>query len=283
MKQERVGKVTLQYDEHEQASAQLVMHAVHETELLLRSHWSLEFPENCHLLVMTSWSQFMFHAPPWPWRVALALTLPLWFARIRAMWSVAGGWTNRFGRRVAIGVKPPAQLERSDHRIGERIFVHEEDSQEKVRQITCHELTHAATSALKLPLWLNEGLAVRAVDHFSGHTTVQSQTLESLRDEKRNPKPLGYRRLQTGDRDRVVYQFARGYWLTRYLDENHTDILAHLLSRRHSSSEIEGLLSSALSINTPDLWPAIDQALFDHFASADDELDRYRSLPETQG
>jgi hypothetical protein len=274
MIQEPVSTVMLHYDERNQASTQLVIQAIHETERLLRSRWSLEFPDNCHLLVMTSWSQFMFNAAPWPWRVALALTLPLWFARIRAMWSVAGGWTNRFGRRVAIGVKPPSQLELSDRRIGERIFVREQDPEEKVRQITCHELTHAATSSLRLPLWLNEGLAARAVDHFSGHTTVRSETLEILRDEKRDPRPLGYRKLQTGDRDRVVYQFARGYWLTRYLDEDHADILAQLLSNKHSNSKIEGLVSSALSIDTPDLWPAIDQALFEHFASAVDGVDR---------
>jgi hypothetical protein len=273
MKRERVGNVILLYEESEAASAQLVLQATQETELLLRTRWSLELPGNVHLLVMTSWSQFMFNAAPWPWRVALALTLPLWARRVQAMWKVAGGWTNRFGRRVAIGVKPPALLEQSDRRIGERIFVQEDDLEVKVRQITCHELTHAATSALKLPLWLNEGLAARSVDHFSGHSTVRIETLQSLRDPDRKPQPLSYRQLKTQDRDRVVYQFARGYWLTRWLDESYPDILARLISTRMATAELERILAEGLSLGMPDLWPSIDAALLKRFAISDSSGD----------
>jgi hypothetical protein len=271
MKREQVGAITLHFNEQDQESALLVMRAAGETEELLRSRWSLEFPPDCHLLVMTSWFQFMFTASPMLWRIPLALTLPLWVGRVASTWKVAGGWTNRFGRRVAIGVKPPALLETADRRIGKRIFVEQDDPREKVRQITCHELTHAATSRLRLPLWLNEGLAGRAVDHFSGHSTIRIETLATLTDPERNPRPLGYRQLRTRDRDMVVYQFSRGYWLTRWLDEIDPDALLRLLSTRLPASDIEDMLAETLGLDRSNLWPAIDRALYKRYARSDDD------------
>ncbi|MFN2149407.1 MAG: hypothetical protein ACK2T2_13555 [Anaerolineales bacterium] len=273
MKQEKFGDVILYYDEEESASAAIVRAALDKTQRLLQERWSLEFPTDCHVLVMTSWRQFLFNAAPIPWRIMLALTLPLWARRVESMWKVAGGWTNRFGRRIAIGVKPPRLLEQADRRIGERIFIPLEDPREKVRQITCHELTHAATSALRLPLWLNEGMAARAVDHFSGHTTIRIETLDALRDSERDPLPLSYRKLQTSDRDRVVYQFARGYWLTRWLDDNRPEVLAHLLSTRIPLQEIERILAGAFSLEMEDLWRSIDRRLVETFATEIDGRD----------
>ena len=33
---------------------------------------------------------------------------------------------------------------------------------EKIQHLTCHELVHACTAHLRLPFWLNEGIAVDA-------------------------------------------------------------------------------------------------------------------------
>ena len=273
MKRELQGRVFVHHDESEAASAELVIQALEKTKLLLKEHWLLELPGDCHLLVMSSWRQFLFNAAPISWRIMLALTLPLWVGRVESMWKVAGGWTNRFGQRVAVGIKPPRLLATSDRRMGERIFVPQEDPQEKVRQITCHELTHAATSALRLPLWLNEGLAARAVDHYSGHPTIRMETLETLRDHDRDSDPLTYRQLRTRDQDRVVYQFARGYWLTRWLDEDRPDALGRLLSTRMSSHEIERILAETLSLEITELWQSVDRRLVESFTPAIGEKD----------
>ena len=99
MKRELQGRVFVHHDESEAASAELVIQALEKTKLLLKEHWLLELPGDCHLLVMTSWRQFLFNAAPISWRIMLALTLPLWVGRVESMWKVAGGWTNRFGQR----------------------------------------------------------------------------------------------------------------------------------------------------------------------------------------
>jgi hypothetical protein len=240
MKQQQVGPVSLYFDPGEEQAASMIAGAIEETSWILRSRWSLGIPPGCSLVVMTFW-------------------------RVRAMWPVAGGWTNRFGRRVAVGVKPPSLLAQADRRIGERIFIHVEDPLEKVRQITCHELTHAATAALKLPMWLNEGLATRAVDHLTGSPTIRLDTLELLSEHADGVKPLMYRNLRLGNRDAVVYEYVRGYWLIRLLDEHFPDALAQCLVRR-SGHALESIVAEALDLSRDRLWGELNPLLRHHFA-----------------
>jgi hypothetical protein len=59
-------------------------------------------------------------------------------------------------------------------RIGERIFVKTDDVT-KVQQIACHELVHAFTSHLRLPVWLHEGLAMVTVDRLLQNQSIQGE------------------------------------------------------------------------------------------------------------
>jgi hypothetical protein len=123
MKQRQIGNIPIHFDPSLEPTADLVAGVIEQTSRILRSRWSLEIPSNCHLIVMTSWQQFFFNAALLAFRLGLAINLPIWVWRVRAMWRVSGGWTSRFGPRAAIGVKPPSLLEQADRRIGERIFV----------------------------------------------------------------------------------------------------------------------------------------------------------------
>jgi len=45
----------------------------------------------------------------------------------------------------------------------------------KVQQIACHELVHAFTSHLRLPVWLHEGLAMVTVDRLLQNQSIQGE------------------------------------------------------------------------------------------------------------
>ncbi len=265
MKKRQIGNITLYFDPSEESTADLVAGVIDETSWILRSRWSLEIPSDCHLIVMTSWQQFFFNAAPLAYRFGLVISLPLWVWRVKAMWRVAGGWTNRFGHRVAVGVKPPSLLAGADRRIGERIFVSIDDPREKVRQITCHELTHAASAARKLPMWLNEGFATRTVDHLAGYPTIRADTLQLLSSPDTGVKPLGYRNLRLKDQESIVYEYARGYWLTRLLDEQYPDKLTNCMTKGSDRSQ-EDIVAEALGLPRDELWAALNPLLLEHFA-----------------
>jgi hypothetical protein len=174
---------------------------------------------------------------------------------------VAGGWNQTYGRRTATGIKPPRLIrEAATTSPGEKIFVTVEDLEEKIRHITCHELTHAFTSHLKLPVWLNEGLAMVTVDMLAGRPTVKKDTLcllEGLEDDW----PLGARGT---DSEGLVQLYARSYWLVRYLTETQFDTLKALLEKRQNHRALEQRLAAACGLaGSP--FPLIEDRAVAHF------------------
>jgi hypothetical protein len=263
---EQIDGLTLYFDPCEQDAARLIGQACELSIELIHACWNLDTPEDCRIYVMTSWVRFLFHAPPWPWRILVAVTLPLWYFRARKLWAIAGGWHQQFGERRAIGVKPPRLLKTADTSIGKRIFVKETDLDERVRRNACHELTHAFTSHLGLPMWLNEGLAMATVNRFAGKATVKPETLQALAQPPQDTRPGRYRQLRGEAMDDLVfYHCVRGYWLTRYLEDTRPALLRDLLRRKHSPYALESQVAAAYKMELSEFWKRIDDIVISHF------------------
>jgi hypothetical protein len=260
-----VAGLTLFFDAVERDAAQLIAGACKASVPVLGEHWGLDPPRDCRVYVLTSPLRFFFHSAPWPWRILLGVSVSLWAPRVQRTWAAANGWTQRYGSRRVVGVKPPRLAQAGQAGSGGRIFVVDEDMGERVRHTTCHELTHAFTAHLKLPMWLNEGLANVTVDHLAGRPTLQPATLASLGAQTYGKRAEEYRHLRSGDLEGLVYHFVRGYWLTRYLDETRPGLLRRLLSRRYERSELEREVAAALDLPPEGFWECIDGLVVDHF------------------
>ena len=122
-----VEGLTLYYDAAERESAELMREACAKSVQLMRTSWGISVPQECRVYLMTSWLKFILHAPPWPQKIWVGLTLPLWFSRVRKLWAYAGGWAQQFGKRVVMGAKPPRMIRLEESSIGDRIFVKQAD------------------------------------------------------------------------------------------------------------------------------------------------------------
>lgn len=239
--------------------------AAGEALRLARELWGLGPRGELQVHAMTSWAGFLFAAAPWGWRPWLAFTLPLWVSRVAKTWKMAGGWTLRFGGRVAVGVKPPRLLLAADRSLGERLFLSEPDVRGKVRQITWHETVHACSLHLKLPAWLNEGLAMFAVDRLAGKPTVRPETLSWL------PEPAGvkpgrrYPSHSQGAGEALLRLYARGYWRVRFLEETRPGLLKELLSAKHNPDEWLRSFAEACGLPESAGWTEVDMAVARHF------------------
>jgi hypothetical protein len=262
-----VGGVRLYFDEEEQDAAGLIGSACERTAALVRETWGLEVPRDLRVYVMTSWLGFFFRSAPWHWRILLGISLPLWFWRVRRLWPYAGGWAQRYGGRQAVGVKPPRLVEAADGSLGERIFV-QRDVAAKVAHVACHELVHAFTAHLRLPAWLNEGLAMVTVDRYAGRPTVRDDTVLLLEDHSREGRPEEYGRLGVRDREALLYHYVRGYWLTRYLADERPELLKRLLNRRRRRGELENEVAAALGMEPAGFWDEIDGVIAAHYRDA---------------
>jgi hypothetical protein len=265
MKSRTIGNITLVYDPAEQDTADLMAGTCERAIQLAQEMWGLGPPEDCCMYVMTSWWSFVFQSAPWSWRILLGATVPLWAFRARRTWPYSAAWTQRYGRRVAIGVKPPRLLAQSDRSIGVRMFVEETDMQVNVQHVTCHELVHACSAHLRLPVWLNEGIATVTVDRFLQKPTILQETLAYMRDYAPKAAPPTYREMSRMGGEAIAYHGVRGYWLVRYLEAAHPGLIKQVFSTHQESGEIEKALIAELGIEPGRFWQDIDGVVADRF------------------
>ena len=251
METRSVRDITLYYDAEEEETAGLIADACEQTAPYLNETWGLATPAECRAYVMTSGARMIFHAAPWPWKIALGITYPFWASRAGRLWRVAGGWAQRFGRRATVGIKPGRLIEAADGRIGQRIFVPNRTLPEKVQHNTCHELTHAFSDHLKLPAWLHEGIAMLAVDEVFETRTIQLETIDALKKMSDGAPPGQTRKLDVRNPDAVVYQVVRGYWFARYIEATRPGLLKKLLAGRREHSELQSMVASAYDVPPP--------------------------------
>ena len=268
MKIATVDGLTVRHEDDELETAELVRETCVRTAGLLEERWGVPAPRDCRVYVMTSWRRFLFHAAPWRWRILLAVTYPLWARRVERIWDLAGGWAQAFGDRRTAGIKPARLHRRTEGGLGQRIFHEVPDDADKVRNVTAHELTHAFTDHLALPHWLKEGIAMVAVDRLAGKATVRGETLDIYDAAVGNSAPDRASSMRRLDPDALLALYVRGYWTTRYLDEEQPELLRDLLARRHSPAELEDRLAATLGQGPQRLWDEIDARVSAHYAHA---------------
>ena len=259
------GNLRLDFDPAEQATADLIGSACGEALHHIQESWGLGAPVDCRIDVMTSWLRFIFQSAPWSWRILLAVTLPFWAFRARRTWPYSAAWTQRYGQRVAIGVKPPRLIAQSDRQFGARMFVEEPDMSINVQRVVCHELTHACSAHLRLPAWLNEGIATVTVDRFAGQRTILSDTLDLIRDHQPKAPPPTYRELSRISGTDFVYHAVRGYWLTGLIEDRSPGFLKRKFSQVWQADSIEPEIAIELGMKPESFWREIDAAVIDHF------------------
>jgi hypothetical protein len=256
----------LLFPQGEEEAAELVEGAVGRSLAVVEGLWGLREGRGCRVYVATGWFGVVVHSMPWYLLPAGLLALPFWGPRMRRLWPAAGGWMLRFGGRAAVFVKPPRLMGQADRTVGKLLFFEEPDARRKVEQVTCHELTHALAAHLQLPAWLNEGIAMLAVDAYVGRPTVRPESLELLPGGGEGRAPRGYRRLLGMKLLAIAGQYARAYWVTRLLAERHGELLRAILARRRSRGWIEREVAGALGLRRRELWKRVDEVVGRHFA-----------------
>jgi len=257
--------MTVVYDPSEVDTAEVIRDAIERSLHLIQESWGLGKPEDCRMYVMTSWWGFTFHSAPWLRKILLALSFPFWCTRAHRTWPYSAAWTQRYGQRVAIGIKPPRLLEMSDKSIGKLMFVEEKDTQTKVRHLTCHELTHACSALLKLPTWLNEGLAAVTVDRYLEKRTIRTDTLDLLSSFTPQGSPPTYRKLSRLNAEAIAYYAVLGYWLVQYLEDVRPGFLKRLFSSSPAPRTIENMISVELGVEPDAFWSKIPYIIIAHF------------------
>jgi hypothetical protein len=152
------------------------------------------------------------------------------------------------------------------------MFVEEKDMNVNVQHVTCHELTHACSAHLGLPMWLNEGIATVTVDRFLERPTIRVETLEFMRGFLPKAAPPTYRELSRMGGEAIAYHGMRGYWLVRYLEGKHPGFLKQMFEERQDPRVIEREMITELGMEPGSFWSEIDDIVVAHFEKEDMRL-----------
>jgi hypothetical protein len=194
----------------------------------LQTTWSLKIP-HCHVYVTARWQTIMLEHSPTLHNIinkASFILLRHRYNMLNNLWNRSAGWFQRYGKLCLIAIKPLREFEKMN--LANHPLYTTMTTKERFSNTLVHELTHAFTAHLKLPLWLNEGLALLTSEEALGYGAVKKETLEYLTTPQRGSS---YYQLPKLSNEKFFYQYAKGYWLTRYLQEQHEDILKQLLSK----------------------------------------------------
>lgn len=251
-------------DDHE--SAILAGHIAIAATKMLKKHWSLSSPGAVRVYLITDLVKFRLHSAPWPQKIIRTISLPLWRNIARDFWFQAKGVAEPYYSRPAIGIKPPRLLDTTMKTPYGAVMVDEPGLVSTLRNVICHEMTHVYTASRKLPRWLNEGLAVLASELFVGMPLVKPESLALLkpRGEGRPPESLHWINIRNDTA--LIYEYVRGYWITRYLEETYPRLLRKIIIRMRSHVRIHKTIADQLSIPYAIFWADIDAVVAKHFS-----------------
>ena len=258
---EAIDRIQFYYPREEENDAVVIRRAISTTVDELNHRFALQPPAKCRVILMTGWQMFLETGAPGLMKLYLPLIKLLQGKRFEATWKLAGGWNQKMGNRMVAGIKPGRLIQTADRRLGEKIFIPADTIDEKVFSITSHELTHAFSYHLRLPSWLNEGLAMVTADHTLNKETVRKETLDILNESK-----IGrITRFSLADENALVHLYVRAYWLTRWLEKEKSGLLQSWLKRPLRPGRIDQKLASEFKKTTTDFWTSIDHFLYEYF------------------
>jgi hypothetical protein len=206
----------------------LVREACCQAVDFLQNTWSLKVP-NCHVYITAKWQTIILEQAPSLYKFmnqASFIFLRNRYKVLDSLWNRSAGWFQRHGKLCLIAVKPLHEFEKMN--LTNHPLYTPMSAEEKFSNTLVHELTHAFTAHLTLPLWLNEGIALLTAERALGYGAVKRETLDYLTTPQ---KGSSYYQLAKLSNEKFFYHYARGYWLTRYLQEQHEDVLRQLLSK----------------------------------------------------
>jgi hypothetical protein len=257
MEQLTTSGPTVFYAPEDRDDAHLAADACDTAVAFLAGTWGLQTPTGCRVYVVTDGRGFVTGSAPPAWRTILTVTRPLWSRNLAKTWRFSGGLSQQYGNRWVIGVKPVRMLRVTDPGVQHRLFVGEEPEQ-RLNHVVSHELTHAATGRSRLPEWLNEGMAMLAVDRCLGVDTVRAETIDLLAR-----RPRSHERKHPVDM--ALREFVQGYWATRHLDETRPGLLRDALETA-APGKVEPALAAALDVDPGALLAHLTSAAHQHYA-----------------
>ncbi|HHU60790.1 MAG TPA: hypothetical protein GXZ55_02365 [Natronincola sp.] len=116
-----------------------------------------------------------------------------------------------------------------------------------------------------LPYWLENGLIIFCSDKILDNKSVKNESLTFLKNEDYGEMSQ-YSFLNT-NRGEFVYNYVKGYWTVRYLEEEYPGFLKETF-KTYKGEDVVRMIVEKLGLDTTDdekMWIQLDELLYNHY------------------
>jgi len=211
--------------------------------------WGIQQQRKYSIFIADDWHVALHNLPLLRLRLKLSPNLHKGY---NDMWSRVRAWALHSTFRSNICIKENFDAEDKKDNPGRIIYDLSTDIYSS-EIVFCHELTHICTQHLRLPHWLEEGIAMLTVDKYFNLQTVSLSTLELLKQHPQHMLTSKIKWLEKPSATVIACQYAAGYWLSRYLHELHPDSFKYLLAKPRKEQEIKKHLTEVCGLDIQNL------------------------------
>ena len=136
------------------------------------------------------------------------------------------------------------------------------ERENNIEYITCHEIVHVNLKYLKLPQWLNEGLAMVTVDSYFGRNIIKESTINTLQALFLKKAAMKRKR---GSETFIYSEYIPWYWITRFLIEEYPELIEDFIRNKQSDKNIEKKIADRLGIRRKVFWQELGELVHFHY------------------
>jgi hypothetical protein len=263
MQKENMNGVELIYNKKYTKEASIVKNIHKNISDLIISCWGINKPSYYKIYILRSNLKYFFYVFPWYYKIILGITLPFWYFNINKLFKSWGSFTISSKNFLSILLKPIKVYSSLHNNIGTLILHKEVDEIKLFKSVVCQEIFYVHLSSIQLPKWLTKGLAIFTVNKYFNRETVKENTLEMLNEN--NYKKIDNKNLNYEQKETIAYNYVKGYWTVRYLEENYPGFLKESFKKKDLDIEKEIAKKIGISTDKESFWSELDEFLYNYF------------------
>ena len=268
MIKERFANLEIIYDEKYIEEKDMVINNYEPILCLINDLWGFKLENEVRIYIVKSELKFFFHSYPLINKILLfSILFPIWYSRERNTWKTWAGINNNKSKIPSMYLKPIEAYKNNNTVIGKSIYRKNSDDKEKFKNIFCQLLVKLSYKS-SLPVWIDAGISM-VTNYYYNKQKVRNDSIELFN------KDIKYKEIVITDYhinniDAIVYNYVKGYWTVRYLEENHPGFLKEIF-RKSESEKIVKQIAKKMDLNIDNsvsFWEELDNLLYKYFKNS---------------
>lgn len=231
----------------------------------LQMLWGIENEKNIKIYISRYYILYILKALPIHKSLLLLLFFPLWYFKVKKK---LDSTEVMFGEKLdgyIVFLKPIKSNNRERLLDKEEIYFKSKSNLLMFERNACHIVVNVLVAPISLPYWLENGLIVFCSDSILGKPFLKIESLLLLKG--RGYDEIISLSLKNTNEDKLNYNYTKGYWTVRYLEEEYPGFLKETF-KSYKGEDVVRMIVEKLDFDTTDdekMWGQLDEMLYNHY------------------